>query len=85
MTTNTFKPLRHIIGPTGYMAQNTVAPAMKGAAAFNKSFEPHIPPSIHVSHRDAIRVNMAMPISERCIEDFRRDVVYIDPHDELDL
>ena len=85
MPNELYKPIRHIVGPTGWMAQNTLGPAAEGAKAFNQSFEPRIPPSIHISHRDSVRVNMAMPLAERCIEDWSTDIVYADPHDELDL
>jgi len=47
--------IRHIVGPTGYLAQNTLGPAAKGADAFNQSFAPRVPPSLHISHADARR------------------------------
>ncbi len=55
----------------------------EGADAFNKSFEPKIPPSIHISHRDSVRRRPAVPLSERCVEDWDADVSYTDPYDEL--
>jgi hypothetical protein len=67
------------------MLSNGWSRAAEGQAAYSRSFEPHIPPSIHVSHRDATRVNQAMPIAERCIEDWNAPVDYADPHESLDL
>ena len=78
-------PIREIVGPTGYMFSNGWSRAAEGQEAFHRSFDPQIPPSIHVSHRDSIRANQAMPLSERCIEDWNDEVSYPDPHDTFDL
>jgi hypothetical protein len=80
-----FRAVRHIVGPTGNMFSNGWDKMAEGADAFNRSFEPRIPPSLHISHRDSTRVNMPMPLSERCIEDWQTDIEYADPHDELNL
>ncbi|MEM9202406.1 MAG: hypothetical protein AAGC53_12120 [Actinomycetota bacterium] len=78
-------PIRHIVGPTGNMFSNGWSEAAKGADAFQRSFDPRIPPSIHVSHNDAMRTSQVVPLVERCIEDWNDPTVYADPHDELDL
>ena len=78
-------PIRDIVGPTGYMWSAGWNRAAEGADAYTKSFDPQIPPSIHVSHRDAQRANQAMPLSERCIEDWQNPVPYPDPHEGLGL
>lgn len=77
------RAIRHVTGPTGFLAQNTLGPATKGAEAFGKSFEPRIPPSIHISHADALRRGIVVPVRERCIEDWQKPVKYTDPHDEM--
>jgi len=77
------RAIRHIVGPTGYLAQNTLGPAAKGATAFNESFRPRIPPSIHISHADAVRRGIIVPVPERCIEDWQKPVTYPDPYDEM--
>ncbi len=77
------RAIRHIVGPTGYLAQNTLGPAAEGATAFNKSFEPRIPPSIHISHADAQRQGIVVPLRERCIEDWPTPKTYVDPYDEM--
>ena len=78
-------PIREIVGPTGYMLSNGWSKAAEGQEAYHRSFDPQIPPSIHISHNDATRANQAMPLAERCIEDWNAPVEYPDPHDGLDL
>ena len=85
MDSKNFRTVRHIVGPTGNMFSNGWDKMAEGGDAFNRSFDPRIPPSLHVSHRDSSRANMPMPVSERCIEDWQTDVEYADPHDELDF
>ncbi|MDG1410307.1 MAG: hypothetical protein P8L46_01325 [Acidimicrobiales bacterium] len=75
--------IRHIVGPTGYLAQNTLGPAAKGAAAFNQSFAPRVPPSLHISHADARRQGTIVPLAERCIEDWQTRITYADPHQQM--
>lgn len=42
-----------------------------GSVAYNRSMDrPHLPPSTHISHNDAVRRGMVMPVGERCIEDW---------------
>ncbi len=85
MKSRNFRTVRHIVGPTGNMFSNGWDKMAEGGDAFNRSFEPHIPASLHISHRDSTRYNMPMPVSERCIEDWQSGVEYVDPHDEFDL
>lgn len=85
MKSRNFRTVRHIVGPTGNMFSNGWDKMAEGGDAFNRSFEPRIPPSLHISHRDSTRHNMPMPVSERCIEDWQSGVEYTDPYDELDL
>lgn len=77
--------MREIVGPTGAMLSNGWSRAAEGQAAYERSFAPRIPPSVHVSHNDAIRANHATPLVERCIEDWYAPVEYLDPHEGLDL
>ena len=80
-----YRSVRHIVGPTGNMFSNGWKQMEKGATAYERSFDPRIPPSIHISHRDATRHNIPVPLSERMIEDWQNPVPYADPHEELDL
>lgn len=78
-------PVRDIVGPTGYMWSAGWTKAAEGSEAYTKSFDRQLPPSTHISHRDATRANQAMPLAERCIEDWANPVPYADPHEGLDL
>lgn len=52
--------------------------------AYNRSIDqPHLPPSTHVSHNDAVRRGLVMPVGERCIEDW--DAEPLEPVDTADL
>ncbi len=77
--------IREITGATGAIYSNGFDTAAKGADAFTRSFEPRIPPSIHISHRDSIRHGTPIPVSERCLEDWPNKIEYADPYDELML
>ena len=63
------KATRHIVGPTGYMLTKSVDKVASDGAAYLKSFDDHIPPSLFVSERDRTRLHQAMPLSERAIHD----------------
>lgn len=80
-----YRPVRHIVGPTGNMFSNGWKQMEEGADAYQRSFEPRIPPSIHISHRDATRHNIPVPMQERMIEDWQNPVPYPDPYEGLDL
>ena len=64
------KAARHIIGPTGYQWSNAWKRLEDDDGSYLSSFDPRIPPSIHISSRDKTRANMAVPLVERCIEDW---------------
>ena len=78
--TKGYRPVRHIVGPTGNMFSNGWKQMEEGADAYQRSFEPRIPPSIHISHRDATRHNIPVPMQERMIEDWQNPVPYPDPY-----
>jgi hypothetical protein len=79
------RSVRHIVGPTGNMFSNGWKRMEEGAEAYQRSLEPRIPPSIHISHRDATRHNVPVPLQERMIEDWQNPVPYPDPYEGLDL
>lgn len=60
---------REIIGPTGNLFSNGWREFERGHAAYLRSFQPRVPPSLHISHRDATRANRPIPLVERCLED----------------
>jgi hypothetical protein len=64
------KAARHIVGPTGAMFSNGWDELQDNQSAFLRSFDPRVPPSVHVSERDLTRANMPVPLVERCIEDW---------------
>ena len=67
--------------PTGRLMDTIAATS----DAYNRSIDrPHLPPSTHVSHNDAVRRGLIMPVSERCIEDWDEPPLVIDPA-ELDV
>ncbi len=74
------KATRHIIGPTGYQWSTAWKQLEDEDGSYLKSFDPRIPPSIHISHRDKAREGIIMPISERCIEDWNDQ--HTDPVDK---
>lgn len=70
---STFNAARGIIGPTGNSFSNAWEHLEKDGAAYNRSMdrERAIPPSLFVSERDRVRHGLAVPLSERCVEDHR--------------
>ncbi len=60
---------RDIIGPTGNFFSAGWAQFEKSHTGYLRSFEPRVPPSIHISHRDKTRANIPIPLSERCLDD----------------
>lgn len=70
---NISKSAREVIGPTGWMWSRGWDAMEKGSDAYVKSFDPKIPPSIFISKRDLTRENIAIPLVERCIEDWGTD------------
>lgn len=61
---------RDILGPTGNMFSNGWELFEQNNAAYMKSFDPRVPPSLHISQTDQNRYHQAIPVSERCIEDW---------------
>lgn len=62
---------REIVGPTGLMTSGGWDKMQKGSQAYQSSFDRRLPPSLFVSERDRQRHGDAIPVAERCIEDFR--------------
>lgn len=65
------KATREITGPTGFVNSPTWDSMAAGRKAYNRSFDPRVPPSLHISQRDGARNGAVIPISERCIEDWQ--------------
>ena len=61
---------RHIAGITGNLMSNGFERIAESSKAYEKSFDPHIPPSAHISYNDMQRQNVPVPLSERCIEEW---------------
>jgi len=61
---------RHIAGITGNLMSNGFDRIAESSKAYEKSFDPHIPPSVHISYNDMQRQNVPVPLSERCIEEW---------------
>lgn len=69
---HTMRELGGPFGPTifGGPGSHRVLDQIKdGHDAYQKSFNRQLPPSTFISERDRRRVNQAMPLSERLIED----------------
>ena len=70
---HTMRELGGPFGPTivggGGGSQNVLNQIRDGHDAYQKSFHRHLPPSTFISERDRLRLNQAMPLSERLIED----------------
>ncbi len=63
---------RDVAGVTGWMYSKGWDELSKVSPGYLRSFEsPRVPPSLHVSARDRQRSGQAVPLAERCIEDFR--------------
>lgn len=67
-----YRRARDITGATGWVTSRAWEYADKNGEAYSESLvERRVPPSLHISARDQIRAGTAMPLAERCIEDFR--------------
>lgn len=62
---------RQIAGITGALMSNGFDRIAESSKAYEKSFDPHIPPSVHISYNDMRRQNVPVPLAERCIEDWQ--------------
>lgn len=58
---------REVIGPTGNGFSNAWDALADNSDAYLKSFDPRVPPSLHVSQRDQTRHNRPIPLPERRI------------------
>ena len=68
-----FTAARHVIGAIGAGTSPAYDALAEGAESLNRSLrENPLPPSPHISHRDSTRHNIPVPLSERCIEDYRK-------------
>jgi hypothetical protein len=61
---------RDIVGPTGNMFSKGWELFEEGNAAYIKSFAPRVPHSLHISQIEQGRYGLAIPMSERCVEDW---------------
>lgn len=62
---------RDVTGVTGWMYSKGWDELAKVKPGYLQSFEtPRVPPSLHVSERDRRRAGLAVPLAERCIEDY---------------
>ena len=69
------KAARHIIGPTGYNYSSAWQKLQDEDGSYLKSFDPRVPPSLHISHRDNTRANQPIPLVERRIEGWNEDEI----------
>lgn len=72
---------RQILGPTGNLYSNGWDEFESGRHAYVDSFDPRIPPSLHISAQDCRRSKMPIPLVERCIEDWNRTTYDPSPRD----
>ncbi len=68
---STFNAARGIVGATGNSFSNAWDLLEKDGGAYMRSMDRDraLPPSLFVSERDRVRLNQAVPLRERCIED----------------
>ena len=68
-----FTAARHVTGAIGAGTSPAYEALAEGGESLNRSLRKNpLPPSTHISHRDATRHNLPVPLSERCIEDHRK-------------
>ena len=68
-----FTAARHVTGAIGAGTSPAYEALAEGGESLNRSLRKNpLPPSTHVSHRDATRHNLPVPLSERCIQDHRK-------------
>lgn len=67
-----FTAARHVTGAIGAGTSPAYDALAEGGESLNRSLrENPLPPSTHISYRDATRHNIPVPFSERCIGDYR--------------
>lgn len=64
---------RDIVGPTGWMWSKGWDEMAKHQAAYVKSFDRRVPPSIFISERERSRYNIPIPLVERMIAERAAD------------
>ncbi len=70
---------RDITGPLGSAYSGGYQRLGDHWGAYVKSFDRHLPPSIHISERDRLRHGQVIPVSERAISDWKSDNRTTDP------
>lgn len=60
----------HLGGPTGVMTSAGWSRVAESHEAYIESLDRRLPPSLHISERDRLRAGDAIPLAERCIEDW---------------
>ena len=76
---------REVVGPTGMMLSNGWETMANGSSAYVHSFDPRIPPSLFIAENDHSRRDSAVPLVERCIEDWSSDAPPPGPWDPSEL
>lgn len=74
---------RDITGPIGWAHSPSWRKLESDGTAYLKSFDPRVPPSLHISARDRSRHNLPIPLVERCVEDWGKDRA--DPTEEPEI
>lgn len=66
------RSIRDVGGPYRAIMNTQLLDTIAGSSeAYNRSLvQPHLPPSTHISHNDAVRRGLVIPVGERCIEDW---------------
>ena len=85
MDTDFARSTRDIVGPTGLMFSNGWDAAANGSSAYIRSFDPRVPPSLFVAENEPSRQKHAVPLAERCIEDWSSDAPEPGPWDPSEL
>lgn len=70
---------REITGPFGAPGSPAYRELERSTDRYVKSFDRHLPPSLHISERDRLRNGNAITLSERAIEDWQTDNRTTDP------
>jgi hypothetical protein len=70
---NIGRQARDVTGALGFAYSRAWDLVATNGDAYTRSFgERRMPPSLHVSNRDRLRAGLAVPLPERCIEDFAK-------------
>ena len=71
---------RDVVGPLGAGFSSQWQQLERNSDAYLKSFDRHLPPSLHISERDRLRHGDPIPLAERAIKDWRDDNRTTDPN-----